>query len=561
MPWVQEELRHDSFLDDFWNVVLRRFTDDEGNHWWANYSDDLERIDAFKISFEAGLLVANCDGDFIPNHSYPEPEIGGYLAISRHMIIRRYDGELLGLAQSTGAVKINPLLYSKDPATFLNEMRDLFYETVDYTKLYAYMLDKYEHHTHYESAEGEKLPITFISEAQFNGVLASSLDIEFHSEEYYGKDMLQSPIMAIDLIHGTTYSVGAIGKLNYKTETNWWNDSKIKLEGNIDTNSFCFVLRADNAPIWHDGKVPQTPFFFGDVYNKEYDEYIPVAMFGGKAVDKNYDFDNTEIITNEAMMPTTRNYVHYPSNGVDSVMLKRTKYGARYQAHYLSWEVPPNEIPPDRKVYEVNPDAIAFAKERKIFEDKLGEAITPETTTFKFKAGGMAEPTSVLTTSDVTHILIGDSEIVELVDYDVDNWTMTVKRIVEKPLSHSNDDMLYGITANEAGMFYRKQPRSWNNMVNNPDYYKYTPHPSRYSEKLHTSRLYLVHPEEGVVGELPNLVVSTSINIFDGTRLTFTKPCAEEDCEEYVEPPLITSPGALKWNPAPNSLVGHDGDI
>lgn len=565
MPWVHEEIRHDHLLDDFWNVILRRYKDDGGNYWWANYSEDLEKIDAFKISFEPGLLVSNCDGDYAPNHQFPNAGEGGYIAITRHMIVKRWDGELLGMAQSTGAVRIDPTLYSKNPAMFLQEMSTLFYDTVDYTTLYTYMLDKYTNHTHF-AGDGGAEPITFIAEAQFNGVLASSLDIEFHSEEYYGREMYQSPIVTIDLIHGMSYSVGAIGKLNFKTDTNWWNDSKILVQGNIDTNSFCLILRADTAPIWHDGKVPQTPFYFGDILvtnprqegeTEVTKEYMPVAMFGGRAVDKNFDFDNTEIITNEAIMPTTRNYVHYPSNGIDSVMVKRTRFGAMYQAHYLSWEVPPNEIPPKRERFEANKQGYDFAKANKFFEDALAEDITESTTTFTFKAMGIGEPTEVLATRDATHVLVNGIEVMELVSFDADEWTMTVKRIAEKPLRHPQGSVIWGISRENAAMFTKKGVRSWNNLTNDPDYYKYTPHPSRYSGKIHTSRLYVVHPEDGMVGELPNMVVATSINIYDGTRLTFSKPC-QDDCEEYVPPRRPDSLGQLMWRPQPNSTYIDD---
>lgn len=559
MPWVQEELRHDHFLDDFWNVVLRRYEDAAGNKWWANYSEDLEKIDAFKISYEPGLLTSNCDGDFIPNHKFPNAKEGGFIALTRHMIVKRWDGQLLGLAQSTGAVRFYPKKYSLDPVTFLEEMKQFFYETVDYTTLYTYMLEKYEHPTHFVGGEGgEPQPITYIMESQFNGVLASSLDIEFHNENMYGKEMYQSPVMTLDLVQGQNFSVGAIGKLNFKTDTNWWNDSKILLQGNIDTNSFCFILRADNAPIWHDGKVPQTPFYFGDVIDKGTGEFVPVAMFGGKAVDRNFDFDNTEVITNEAIMPTTRNYVHYPSNGVDSVMLKRTKFGARYQAHYLQWEVPPNEIPPNRSRIELNRDALEYAEKHKFFEDKVVIPFNKDETVIKFEPFGIAEPTTVL--DNATHVVVGSSEIMELVSYDDKNWEMTVKRISDRPINHDKGEVIWGISAKMLEMFKTKRPRSWNNLTNDPNYYKYTPHPSRYSGKVHTSRLYLVHPEEGVVGELPNMVVATSINIYDGTRLTFSKPCAGDDCEEYTPPEKPETKGPLDWKPIPNSQVADPDD-
>ncbi|MBJ8206168.1 hypothetical protein JDS91_34025, partial [Bacillus cereus] len=57
------------------------------------------------------------------------------------------------------------------------------------------------------------------------------------------------------------------------------------------------------------------------------------------------------------------NYVNHPSNGIDSVMIKKTKYGARYQEHFLRWNVPPNLMPPTREELRLVKNAQGTEKE------------------------------------------------------------------------------------------------------------------------------------------------------------------------------------------------------
>lgn len=87
---------------------------------------------------------------------------------------------------------------------------------------------------------------------------------------------------------------------------------------------------------------------------------VPAALFSGTALSKEnadiesalnasskFDYDDVSL-KQDVLLPMMKDYAHYPSNGIDSVMVKRTKYGARYQAHYISWVVPPNSMPPSR---------------------------------------------------------------------------------------------------------------------------------------------------------------------------------------------------------------------
>lgn len=66
------------------------------------------------------------------------------------------------------------------------------------------------------------------------------------------------------------------------------------------------------------------PFFFGNLVSKNTSSKneTPIAMLGGRQVGEFFDFDSIETKT-EILQPITRNYVNHPSNGVDSVMIKK----------------------------------------------------------------------------------------------------------------------------------------------------------------------------------------------------------------------------------------------
>lgn len=131
-----------------------------------------------------------------------------------------------------------------------------------------------------------------------------------------------------------------------------------------------------------------------------------------------FDFDDRDAEIGENILPLLKTYTFYPSNGVDSVMVSRSRYGSRYQKHYLSWNAPPNGLPPAR--------------------------------------------------------------------------------------------------ISDEGRKYRKSYEPYENTTN----YRYQFNTSRYSDKVHSSRIFVVHPEEGVRGYLdkslafdPQSVRSTTLRL------------------------------------------------
>lgn len=60
-------------------------------------------------------------------------------------------------------------------------------------------------------------------------------------------------------------------------------------------------------------------------------------------------------------------------------------------------------------------------------------------------------------------------------------------------------------------------PLSWTTQDN--DEYKYQFNPSTYSKKIHTSRAYLIHPDEGVRGYMPKMVILSPMGLVNEDKL------------------------------------------
>lgn len=466
MPWIEETLRHDRFLDDLFHKVFRRFKDKKDNYWWQDFNTKVKKVDVYKITFEKGLLVKDENGYRLP--SIPQE---GMICITRHIILRRWDNEYLAFAQSTGAFKISTIDLPTDKGALMKRFVEIYKAFLNYTTVYSYTLDSYDGYTHAQTSDGKATPITILCDDNGEGVLKASLDIEFYSENEYYEDMKQSPIMTMNLKADTGDMIGSIGKLNYRTNTNWWADSLIQLCGVFDETSCFFTLKVDSAPTWEDNNVTLVPFFFGNLVMKDSTKRNegPIALLGGTQVGKFFDFDSIDEKV-ETLQPITRNYVHHPSNGVDSIMLKKTKYGARYQAHYLKWNVPSNFMPPTREEIRLVKDAIGTEKEEE---------------------------------------------------------------------------------------FARKYPRAWNYL--RFGYYQYDFHPSRYSEKVHASRAHVIHPEDGSVGYIPNIVLLPTINVMEGDNLRFPYWCETCDEEPY-HPEIPEDIPEDEWTPFPPGTGDNDGN-
>lgn len=73
----------------------------------------------------------------------------------------------------------------------------------------------------------------------------------------------------------------------------------------------------------------------------------------------------------------------------------------------------------------------------------------------------------------------------------------------------------------------RQYPRAWNQ--HEADEYAYSFNPSKYSDKLYTSKIYLIHPEEGIRGSLKYCLGVVPVGLSVGTKIRVLRdPCGAE---------------------------------
>jgi len=244
-------------------------------------------------------------------------------------------------------------------------------------------------------------------------------------------ECMQSPIVPINLrtpdleVKNTNYNEGFLVSTN-----NLWSDSLLRLSGHLDENSLFFILQADNSGNFENNLVPSIPLYWGKIESlSETDKYSDVIITGSALESKEsfIDYDSSDpFISPEdsSIMPILKNYGSLCGNGIDNIMIHRSKYGSRYQAGYLSWNAPPNSMPPERS---------------KIISGPSGSSV---------------------------------------LDY----------------------------------------PRAYLDSLMN---YKFNP--SAYSNKIHSSRAYVVHPEEGVRGFLPNIILFPGMSMINSDKLKIRK--------------------------------------
>ena len=135
---------------------------------------------------------------------------------------------------------------------------------------------------------------------------------------------------------------------------------EISLQGLDGKSSFDLEVFASSGV---NGFSPTSARIWLDYHINTENAGVAAALFAGTAFSKDgasmenalsqsarFDYDDPdEKRPHEVLMPILKDYPTHPSNGIDSVMVKRTKYGARYQSYYFVWAVPPNTMPPLRE--------------------------------------------------------------------------------------------------------------------------------------------------------------------------------------------------------------------
>lgn len=423
-----------------------------------------------KVVFNANVLKPTYTDT--PTATFP-------ICVAEHYIYENAEGRMFGLALvgqwdttngELDAEKKSPVKGKNPLSIFAEWATQEFRKYRSPQTMYLYMVESLKGLT----PHGTNICLPWIDSSD-KGLLRASLDIEVEESAWVTSgssssggvftitkadgSRMQSPVMQAGL---RAKFMEAYRDENYNSAvmyTNWWEDSEISIKGTLtDTNMF-FIVQADNVPAPEGNLVPTIPLYFGKLDPIEEGDNA-YALFTGSVpmldtVDgvATYDFDDTTT-RQPNIMPLLKTYPKNPANGLDNVMVHRAKLGARYQAHYLSWNSPANAMPPART------------------------------------AG--------------------------------------------------------------SGKNAKDYPRAWNNAEN--PLYKYSFNPSRYSGKVHTSKVYIVHPEEGVRGTLKDTIALAAFS-FNANKLRVKRANCPDEFDVYryfmVEgiSPLTKKPGT-QFRPA-----------
>lgn len=309
--------------------------------------------------------------------------------------------------------------------------------------VYLYMCENYPT----ELTLNDDVVIAWV-DGSAEGLRRACLDIEVHDTGWDGvqgiynfaiydarPNYMQSPYVPIRMKIPTVTKQTEYGSVmgNLTTQNNWWYDSTVRMYGYVDNISINIIFQADKSAAYTRNTVPSIPLFIGKFISLDPADKGNYAISAGSALedfDDNFDFDNPVNMNESVMCPLLKNYVAFPGDGVDRIMVYRGKFGARYQSHVLSWDAPPNLMPPSRQ--------------------------------------------------------------------------------------RSTDKAEY--------------PQAW---VSLPHIKEVKFNSSEYTEKVHTSRAYITHPEEGYRGYFPQFIVLPPMSIVEGDKLKVRKATCPDSFDVY----------------------------
>ncbi|HFU6611141.1 MULTISPECIES: hypothetical protein [Bacillus cereus group] len=351
--------------------------------------------------------------------------------ICKHMLVKNDSGSIYGISQiSKWSLKKSDIKYNfaneEGLKAFAEDGKRRLESGRDRSCFYAYMIER-EPSTTDEGIvilpyESNKLENTLMDVELTKVTVSTKIPpnggnpYKVYSYDEAEVQVMMSPWVKITLRNTNIQGIDA--------KTNWWPDSLVRINGQVDKSRVVLLIQADNTPAFENNVVPVVPLYMGQLESYANDDTLGDALWAGTAFDTGneeashkFNFNDTKPYRSvSSYMPFMKSYPRSPGNGIDNVIIKRSRLGARYQAHYIAWNVAPNEMPPDR----------------------IG------------KDGG-------------------------------------------------------------------QYSKSWQTQDN--DEYKYQFNPSVYSNKVHTSRAYIVHPDEGVRGYLPYMILLSPLGLLNGDRL------------------------------------------
>lgn len=451
MPYIKTIFTEGSILEDFEALLT-------SNGWTSE-----EKFK--KLAFAYGDMYYGSQ-----NISADPGEFDFTYYIANHLIVSNASGELFGIAQLKKITRKNKQLPSEllettkkrpnsaamiaDPnlQKKLHEwmMAQDEGEMTDTSEIYFYML--------------KDMPT--ITEGKINvypdGTARGAIDVENLDYTPYtylngsitvysfdSKDaeltLMQSPMMKVK-----TRETGAV---NNGWLTNWWADSKMRVEGLVSPETVSLIIQSDNTAAYDDNNVPTIPIYMGQLIPEDSADTNESVLFGGTAVAQaTYNYRSLTPYQATPLLPLKKAYPKSPGNGIDNLIVKRARYGAFYQAYYLSFQTGSDTMPPDR----ISTDGKSYAS-------------------------------------------------------------------------------------------------SWKNQAN--DEYLFRFNPSAYDGKVHVSRAYVIHPEEGVRGHLKDMLMASSIGLINSDRLRLKREACPDVFDLYkyfvvdaVSP--MTKRPAIPYSPA-----------
>ena len=283
--------------------------------------------------------------------------------LADHTIFKNAENNLYGLARICKSKRKNKQLDEKfkntqghpDPTKLVADeaLRDELHAwmkaqydatAVDTSEIYFYMVGKTPVPPTTETAVYPVAEARAVLDVENLGFIPSlqSTAYSFTSDPSK-QDLLtmQSPMMKIKTREIGTQSNGWL--------TNWWPDSKIRVEGLVSPQTVSLIIQADNTAAYDDNNVPTIPIYLGQLDALDASDTNEAVLFGGMAVSNaTFDYTDVDPLVTNPLLPLEKAYPKNPGNGIDSLIVKRTKFGAYYQAYYLSVLTAPDTMPPDR---------------------------------------------------------------------------------------------------------------------------------------------------------------------------------------------------------------------
>lgn len=347
MPYIKQLFTEGGFMTEMKDLLV-------SNGWTAESTFK-------KLGFNFGSFYQK------PPNSSVDPDLISFtIYLADHIVVRNGSGELFGMARmssmqkkfrdlpaefrgterypdSAKLVAADGVLREKLHQWMIDQFNNV---STDTSELYFYMLkDKpfVENGTInvYPSDDAQAvIDVENLGYKPFSGMNGSTLYYYFEGANSH-PEIMQSPMMRVK-----TREVGTAGN---GWMTNWWSDSKIRVEGRVSSETVSIIIQCDNTAAYADNNVPTIPIYMGQLVPEDAADTNESVLFGGTAVPlATYDYRSTKPHTATPLMPIGKNYAKKPGNGIDNIIVKRAKLGAFYQAYYLSFHTGSDTMPPDR---------------------------------------------------------------------------------------------------------------------------------------------------------------------------------------------------------------------